>query len=245
VTSSRPPRTLVIIPAFNEESSLSGVLAGLRLRCPDFDLLVVDDGSTDDTAAVAREASVAVATLPYNLGIGGALRTGFRYAVQHGYDRGIQFDADGQHDAGEIPVLLKALDEGAYMVVGSRFADSNSEYTVGRVRGGAMRVLRLGVRLLLGRSFTDTSSGFRAFSRRALEYFSRTYPVDYMDSVEALLLACYAGLKVTEVPTRMHSRSAGVASTRSVRLAYHFVRLAVVMLASASRRGREPKGALA
>ena len=244
MTSSRPLRTLVIIPAFNEEASLPAVLADLRRQCPAYDVLVVDDGSGDQTATVAREAGVAVASLPYNLGIGGALRTGFRFAVQQGYERGIQFDADGQHDAGEIPALMQALDDGADMVIGSRFTDSSSGYSVGRVRGGAMRGLRVGVRLLLGRSFTDTSSGFRAFSRRALEYFSRTYPVDYMDSVEALLLACYAGFKVIEIPARMHTRSAGVASTRSIRLAYHFVRLTIVMLASASRRGREAKGAL-
>jgi glycosyltransferase involved in cell wall biosynthesis len=236
------PRTLVIIPAFNEEASLPIVLDDLRRRWPSFDVMVVDDGSTDATAKVARDAGVVVAVLPYNLGIGGALRTGFRFAVQQGYERGIQFDADGQHDAREIPALLRALDDGADMVVGSRFADSQSGYSVGRVRGSAMRFLRLGVRLLLGRSFTDTSSGFRAFSRRALEYFAHTYPVDYMDSVEALLLACYAGFRVTEIPARMHTRTAGVASTRSIRLAYHFVRLTVVMLASASRRGREPKG---
>ena len=239
------PRTLVIIPAFNEEASLPAVLDDLRRRWPGYDVLVVDDGSTDQTAKVARTAGVTVASLPYNLGIGGALRTGFRYAVQNGYDRGIQFDADGQHESSEIPALLQALEDGADMVVGSRFADRRSRYNVGRVRGGAMRLLSVGVRLLLGRSFTDTSSGFRAFSRRALEYFAQTYPVDYMDSVEALLLACYAGLKVTEIPTLMHSRTAGVASTRSLRLAYHFIRLAVVMLASASRRGREPKEVLA
>jgi glycosyltransferase involved in cell wall biosynthesis len=238
-------RTLVIIPAFNEEASLPAVLSDLRRERPDLDVLVVDDGSKDGTAAVARVADVAVATLPYNLGIGGALRTGFRYAVQHHYERSVQFDADGQHDVGEIQTLLTALDDGAEMVIGSRFADAGGSYSVGRVRGGAMRVLRIGVRLLLGRSFTDTSSGFRAFSGRALELFARTYPVDYMDSVEALLLACYAGLRVDEVPTRMHGRVAGVASTRSLRLAYHFVRLSVVMLTSASRRGRRPGGAIA
>jgi glycosyltransferase involved in cell wall biosynthesis len=239
------PRTLVIIPAFNEEASLPAVLSDLRRSRPDLDVLVVDDGSVDGTAAVARSAGVAVASLPYNLGIGGALRAGFRYAVQEGYERGIQFDADGQHDAAEIAGLLRALDAGADMVVGSRFADQQSGYSVGRVRGGAMRVLRMAVRLLLGRSFSDTSSGFRAFSRRALEHFAHTYPVDYMDSVEALLLACYAGFRVVEIPVRMHGRVAGVASTRSIRLVYHFVRLSIVMLASASRRGRESKGAVA
>jgi glycosyltransferase involved in cell wall biosynthesis len=165
------PRTLVILPAYNEEGPLPGVLLELARWCPDLDVLVVDDGSRDNTAAVARSAGVAVARLPFNLGVGGALQTGFRYAVDHGYERAIQFDADGQHDATQVPVLLRALDEGADLVIGSRFADGGCDYGVGRVRGGAMGVLRLAVRLLSGRAFSDTSSGFRAFSAPLLEYY--------------------------------------------------------------------------
>ena len=237
-------QTLVVIPAFNEEECLPDVLRGLAEECPDLDVLVVDDGSKDGTADVARAAGVAVAVLPYNLGIGGALRTGFRYAVRRGYERAVQFDADGQHDPGEVRLLLDALDDGADMVVGTRFAGGrDADYQVGFVRKRAMRLLHVGVRMLSGREFSDTSSGFRAFSRPMLELFARQYPVDYMDSVEALLVACNAGMRVVEVPVRMRSRAAGTPSTRNVKLVYHYLRLLVVMAASATRRGRRPSEA--
>lgn len=236
------PPTLVVIPAFNEESALPAVLEELRAAVPDHDVLVVDDGSIDDTAGVARRAGVRVARLPFNLGIGGALRTGFRYATTHGYERVVQFDADGQHDAGAIIHLHEALDRGADMVVGSRFADDDVDYEVGHVRGGAMGFLRVVVHLLSGRRFTDTSSGFRGFGPRALRFFSHTYPAEYMDSVEALMLAAYAGLTVEEVPTPMHSRAAGQPSTRSLRLIYHYLRVLLVLLVSASVRRRVSDG---
>jgi glycosyltransferase involved in cell wall biosynthesis len=232
------PRTLVIIPALNEEDALPAVLADLAARCPELDVLVVDDGSRDRTADVARAAGVLVAPLPYNLGIGGALRTGFRYAMRTGYERAVQFDADGQHDPAEIAKLLAALDDGADMVIGSRFAGETTDYTVGRVRRRAMRLLHFTVRVLSGKSFTDTSSGFRAFDRETLTLFATTYPVDYMDSVEALLLAVYSGLRVVEVPIQMRHRAAGVASNRNFKLIYHYLRLFVVLISSASRRGR-------
>jgi glycosyltransferase involved in cell wall biosynthesis len=232
------PRTLVIIPALNEEDSLPGVLADLAAQWPDLDVLVVDDGSRDRTADVARDAGVMVAPLPYNLGIGGALRTGFRYALRAGYQRAVQFDADGQHDPAEITKLLAVLDEGADMAVGSRFAGEKNDYSVGRVRRRAMTLLRFTLRVLSGRSFSDTSSGFRAFNRETLVLFATTYPVEYMDSVEALLIAVYAGLRVVEVPIQMHDRVAGTASNRNFKLIYHYLRLFVVLLSSASRRGR-------
>ena len=133
--------TLVIIPAFNEEEALPAVIRELGRRAG-LDVIVVDDGSTDRTAAVAAAEGVAVLSLPYNLGIGGALRTGFLYAVRNGYSRAVQFDGDGQHDPDEIATLLAALDDGADMVVGSRFAGESTSYTVSRVRARAMGVLR-------------------------------------------------------------------------------------------------------
>jgi glycosyltransferase involved in cell wall biosynthesis len=202
------------------------------------DVLVVDDGSTDRTAEVARAAGAVTLRLPFNLGIGGALRAGFRYAIEAGYRRAVQFDADGQHDPAEIPPLLVPLDEGASLVVGSRFAHEAGSYEVGRVRRRAMRFLELAVRMLSGQSFTDTSSGFRAFDRRALELFARDYPVDYMESTEALVMACSSGLTVAEVPVRMRARSHGQPTTRRFRLAYHFTRVIFVMVATASRRSR-------
>jgi glycosyltransferase involved in cell wall biosynthesis len=232
-------RTLVIIPAFNEEESLPVVLATLRAEAPQYDVLVVDDGSGDRTAVVARRAGVMVARLPFNLGVGGALRTGFRFAVRHGYQRAVQFDADGQHDVAALNTLLRELDGGADVVVGTRFAAGQDGYRTGAVRGGAMSVLRLALSVLAGQRFTDTSSGFRAYSRGVIEYFADAYPLEYLsDTVESLLLACYAGFNVVEVPVTMRERSGGVPSTRNIRLIYHYVRLLLVLMAMASLRQR-------
>ena len=235
-TPSHPRPPLVVIPAFNESAALPGTIAGLRAARPDLDIVVVDDGSSDDTAAVARALGVEVLPLPFNLGIGGALRCGFRFAVRSGYDRALQFDADGQHDPATIAALLAPLDDGADMVVGVRFAGGD-DYHVGRSRKLAMGVLRVFTRWLTGRQFTDTSSGFRAFSRRMLERFADEYPLEYMDSVEALVMAVREGYDVREVPTSMRPRAAGAASNRRFRLVYHSLRLLVV-LGSSRRRTR-------
>ncbi len=230
-------RTLVIIPALNEAENLEGVLKELAATVPDLAVLVVDDGSTDGTAAVARSQAVTVAELPFNLGVGGALRTGFLYAVRHGFDRAIQFDADGQHDPTQIPALVAALDAGADLVIGTRFGETTSCYEVGRVRAGAMRVLRLAVHLLSGQAFSDTSSGFRGFSANVLDYFSREYPTEYLgDTAEALVLACYAGFRVVEVPVTMRRRTGGIPSNGNAKLAYHYLRALVTMLGRAPLR---------
>jgi glycosyltransferase involved in cell wall biosynthesis len=234
-------RTLVIIPAYNEEDALPGTLKELRSVHPELDVLVVSDGSRDATAAVARHAGVTVLELPYNLGIGGALRTGFLYAVREGYDWAVQFDADGQHDPHHIDALLTGLEDGADMVVGSRFAETSASYDVGNTRRSAMRILQVAVRLLAGRRYSDTSSGFRGFNRNALTFFSRNYPSEYMESVESLILATFEGFSVVEVPVDMRQRSAGVASSRRMKLVYHYLRLLLVMGAGASRRRRAPR----
>ena len=223
------------MPAFNEAEALTGVLLELATCQPDAAVLVVDDGSTDGTADVARTSVAIVAQLPFNLGVGGALRTGFRYAIRHDYERAVQLDGDGQHDPAEIAALLAGLDNGADMVIGSRFAEAVTKYDVGRLRGHAMRVLRLSVHLLSGQAFSDTSSGFRAFSGPLLEFFARNYPVEYLgDTAEALLLACYGGFQVVEVPVRMRVRSGGVPSNRNLKLAYHYLRVLVSMFSRAS-----------
>lgn len=228
-------RVLVIIPAFNEASTLPAVLATLRDRCPDYDVVVVDDGSTDDTAGIARSTGVTVLTLPYNLGIGGALRTGFRYAVAQNYDAAVQVDADGQHDPGLISQLVDQLDH-ADFAVGTRFSTGTANYEVGRTRRFAMRTLELTVRLLTGRRYTDTSSGFRAFNRDVLRYFALTYPSEYMESVEALVNASYQGFRIVEVPIDMQARAGGEPSNMHAKLAYHYVRVIATLLVRAQRR---------
>ena len=236
-------RTLVIIPAWNEDEALPGTLAELERVRPDLDVLVVSDGSSDHTADVARAAGVAVVELPFNLGIGGALQTGFRYAVRHRYERAVQFDADGQHDPAEIAALLAGLDDGSDMVVGSRFGEGTVEYRVGPVRRGAMRLLRFSINAMTHHDFSDTSSGFRAFGAAVIELFAATYPVEFMDSTESLLQACRAGLTVTETPTRIRERRAGTPSTRKFRLVYHYLRLLVTILSQVAPRTnkKEPR----
>ncbi len=233
----------MIIPAYNEEAALPSTLGELSDVRPDLDVLVVSDGSRDKSADLARAAGAHVVELPFNLGIGGALQTGFRFAVRNGYRRAVQFDADGQHDPREIATLETGLDAGAAMVIGSRFGEGRVEYRVGPVRRGAMRVLRVAVNMLSPARFTDTSSGFRAFDAAILEFFAGSYPVEFMDSTESLVLAINEGFTVAEVPTRIRARTAGQPSNRHARLVYHYVRLLVVLLSQLSSRRSRHAGA--
>jgi len=230
---------LVILPALNEAGSVAGVVHQVRHSLPAADVLLIDDGSSDDTASLAADAGATVVSLPYNMGVGTALRTGFKYAARNGYDVVVQTDADGQHLPDEIPKLLEALDSGADLAIGTRFANGDGHYAVDLSRGLAMRLLLLLVRALTGRRLTDTTSGFRAFSRPLVHEFASTYPREFLsDTVEALVIASYRGFAIAEVPVRMRHRSTGAPSHRSVRLLYHYLRVIVVLGLSASMRGR-------
>lgn len=234
--------TLAIVPALNEEASISAVIADLRRDAPDLGVLVVDDGSTDATALVAREAGADVVSLPFNLGVGGALRTGFKYARAHGYSRVVQVDADGQHDVTAIAQLLRALDAGAELAVGSRFNTGDVGYQVGAIRRLAMQALCWVVSSLLGQRVTDTTSGFRAFGPGAIGILADRYPRDYLsDTVETLLLVGYRGLLIAEVPVRMNARTGGLPSARNFRLVYHYLRMIVVIGATVSLRARRAR----
>jgi glycosyltransferase involved in cell wall biosynthesis len=232
-------RVLIIVPALNEEESLPATLKELREVVDDHDVLVIDDGSTDATAEVARRAGAVSAQLPFTLGVGGAVRVGLQYAQRNGYDRAVVIDADGQHDPAGITALLDALDRGADMAVGSRFAAGTTEYPVGGVRRQAMRSLGAIVRAITGQRFSDVTSGFRAIDRPVIELLARDYPVEYLaDTVEALLIVRYAGFRVDEVPISMRPRAAGVPSTRRAKLVINYLRLLIGILGSASRRAR-------
>jgi glycosyltransferase involved in cell wall biosynthesis len=230
-----PERLLVVVPALNEADSIAAVVTDARTEL-DADVVVVDDGSTDATGACAMAAGATVLTLPYNLGVGGAIRTALRYAEREGYRRVLQLDGDGQHEAVEGRRLVEVLDlEGVDLVVGSRFA---AGYAVGRGRRFVMRILAGIISRRLHTSVTDTTSGFRAMGPATIGVFAQQYPLDYLsDTVEALLIAGDAGLRVREVDVRMRPRQGGVPSSSALRSAYHLVRLLLVVLVHTIRRG--------
>lgn len=217
------PEPLVVVPAFNEEESVGSVVEDAHVALG-YDVVVVDDGSIDATAENALAAGATVLRLPYNLGVGGAIRAALKFAQEQGYERVVQLDGDGQHEASEAKRLLEELDKGDVdLVVGTRFG---AGYRVPRGRRVAMRVLSAIVSRRLGTSITDTTSGFRAMGPRAVSLFARRYPVDYLsDTVEALLLAGDAGLRVREVDVRMRRRQTGVPSSSPLRSTYHLARL--------------------
>jgi len=238
-------RTLVVIPAYNEEDALPATLAELALVQPDLDVVVVDDGSADRTSAVARAGGAVVVTLPFNLGVGSAVRTGLRYALDHQYDRTVVFDADGQHDARSIDVLLEALDGGADVALASRFGAGTEAYPVGRVRKSAMRFLARFVHHLTGQRFTDPTSGYRAFGAPAIRLLARAYPVEYLaDTVEVLLIVSAAGLTIEEVPSSMRVRTAGQPSNRRFRLVANYLRVLVGLSGAAVFRKRHDQVAV-
>jgi glycosyltransferase involved in cell wall biosynthesis len=220
-------RLLAIVPAYNEEAAVADVIREIRRAEAEIDILVIDDGSSDATAEVAHAAGARVARLPFNLGIGGAVQTGFRVAWDEGYDVAIQIDGDGQHPPEELPRLLSPLAEGrADYVIGSRFAQP-SDYQAPRTRRSGILLLSWLVSRIVGRRMTDTTSGFRAAGRRAIELFAAHYPHDYPE-VEATVIAARSGLRVIEVPVQMRARTAGRSSISPLQSIYYMVK---VMLA--------------
>lgn len=202
------PRVLVIVPAHNEAESLAATLAEVRARAPWCDLLVVDDGSRDRTAAVAREARVPVVRHAVNLGVGGALQTGFRYAASRGYDIGVQLDADGQHDPAYLRELVAPVAENRCdLSIGSRYV-SQSGYRAPAARRLGMVMFSGIVRLVLKQRISDTTSGFRAYGRSVMEVCQHDFPTDFPDAPLLIALAL-RGFRLLEVPVEMRERRAG------------------------------------
>lgn len=229
------PRTLVVVPAWNEEASISDVVHELRETLPAVDVVVVDDGSTDATAAAARTAGATVLRLPYNLGVGGAMRLGYRYAWEQGYDVAVQVDADGQHDPRYVPKLVDMLSE-ADLVIGARFA-GEGDYLVRGPRRWAMTVLSVVLSWLAGCRLTDTTSGFRACNRTVMGMFARWYPVEYLgDTVETTVRVIRRGHRVRQVPVAMRVRAAGVPSHSPLRATVYLGRALVTLLLALVRR---------
>jgi glycosyltransferase involved in cell wall biosynthesis len=229
-------RVLVVIPAWNEEASIATVVHEVRSALPGVDVLVVDDGSTDKTVQRAREAGAVVAHLPYNLGVGGAMRLGFRYAVERDYDTVLQIDADGQHDPAFAPQLLERIEAGADLVIGARFAGVG-DYAARGPRRWAMTVLSKSLSRLAGTRLTDTTSGMRATSRPLVELFARQYPMDYLgDTVETLAMAARRGFRIEQVPVAMRVRETGKPSHAVGMATVYLGRAFVVLVLALIRR---------
>lgn len=233
--AARGQRVLVVTPAYNEEASVGDTVRQILGTVANVDVVVVDDGSTDRTAQVAQAAGAYVLSLPYNLGVGGAMRVGYRFANRRGFDVVVQVDADGQHDVRDIPSLIGALAD-ADVVVGSRFR-GHTAYRVGRVRRFAMRTLAWRLSRIAQTELTDVTSGFRAVGPRAIPVFAKMYPVEYLgDTVEALVIAANMRLRIVEIPVTMHQRAGGEPSQTTVRGALYAIRaLGMITLARFQR----------
>jgi glycosyltransferase involved in cell wall biosynthesis len=233
-------RTLVFIPAWNEADSVATVIAGVRESIPDADVLVVDDGSTDETCARAAAAGATVASLPFNQGLGAALQTGYLYALREGYDFCAHLDADGQHPPAEVVRLLEEVrGDRADLVIGSRYRErgadtgaedgAGDEYRPTISRRIGTSVFRFFLTLATRQRFTDTTSGMRAANRKVMELFSENYSPDFAE-IESLQLAVRQGLRVEELPVQMLERSGGTSFLTPVRSAFFIFKGMIVLL---------------
>jgi hypothetical protein len=242
---TRVAAELAIIPALNEGRRVGGVIADLKRALPSLDVVVVNDGSVDDTEVVARRAGARVVTHPYRLGYGAALQTGYLYALRNGYDRAVQIDGDGQHDASLAPALLALIREDrADIALGSRFLCGRPVAMPLARRFGSATLRRLG-RALAGITCTDPTSGFRAFDRAALTLLaSDDFPHDYPD-MDVLIRLRFAGIRIAEIPATVRERSGGTSMHSGWKPLYYAykVALASVMAAVRGRRTRSLRGA--
>jgi glycosyltransferase involved in cell wall biosynthesis len=232
-------RRIAVVPAYNESASIASVVQELRRADAEIEIVVVDDGSTDGTAELAAAAGARVVRLPYNLGIGGAVQTGYQYAREHGFDLAVQVDGDGQHDAEQISLLLEPILAGrADMVVGTRFAGEGG-YRASPFRRVGIRIFARVVSLVVRQRVTDTTSGFRAVNRKAICLFASDYPHDYPE-VEATVLVFRHRLRMEEVPVVMRDRTGGRSSITALSSVYYMVKVLLAIFIGLFRRRPTP-----
>lgn len=231
--------TLVIMPAWNESESIGDTIREIYEFAPSCDVLVVDDGSRDNTVAVARSAGAMVLQLPFNMGVGGAMRTGFKYAKKRGYSQVIQVDADGQHDPRDIAAVLDGLKE-ADISIGARFADKGS-YAVRGPRKWAMSFLAWTISRIAGTRLTDVTSGFRAANAKAIRQYVDHYPAEYLgDTIDSLVVAIRSGCVVRQVGVSMRERQGGTPSHDPVKAALYLGRSGLALLFALTRKKSAP-----
>lgn len=229
-------KRIAIVPALNEAATIGRVIQEIREADPGFAILVVDDGSDDGTGAIAEAAGARLLRLPFNLGIGGAVQTGYRYALANGFDIAVQIDGDGQHDPSQLRLILEPLVDGeADIVIGSRFAGVGS-YRAPRGRRIGMRLFAAIVSLIVRQPLTDTSSSFRALNRRSLSLFAADYPHGFLETVEATVLAGKYRLRMREVPVAMRERELGRSSLTIPLSLFYTAKVLLAVFVSLFRR---------
>ena len=222
-------KKLVIIPAYNEEGNLEKTINDITENAPGFDYVIINDCSTDNTLEMCRHHGFHYLNLPVNLGIGGAVQTGYRYAFYHGYDLAVQFDGDGQHSAAHLEDMAKVLEKsGADMVIGSRFIEKEGFQSSGLRRVG-IRYFTMLIRLLTGKTITDPTSGKRIVNRKLLEKFTNEYPKDYPEP-ESVVTILSENYKVKEVPVIMNEREEGVSSISLRNSVYYMIKVSFAIL---------------
>lgn len=222
-------RTLVIIPAYNEEASIEGVIGKIDGRYKDIDYLVVNDCSKDETKAILTKGNFCHINLPINLGIGGGVQAGYLYAVEQGYDITIQMDGDGQHNPEYIPSLIAPIENGqADMVVGSRFIEKQG-FQTSKMRRAGIQWINMVIRVCCGNKITDATSGFRACSKEMTKFFSNNYAQDYPEP-EAIVSASRNGYRVLEVPVVMNERQEGESSINGFKSLYYMIKVTLSLL---------------
>jgi glycosyltransferase involved in cell wall biosynthesis len=230
-------RRVAVVPAYNEADTVGSVVRALHEHAPGWDVVIVDDGSTDRTGVRARRAGADVLRLPFNLGIGGAMQAGFTYALEGGYDLMVQVDADGQHDPREIAKLLGGLDRNpdVDMVCGSRFLTADRHYPAPISRRTGIHLFAFLLSRIVGQRVSDPTSGFRLYNRRAIELFARDYPHDYPE-VEAVLMLHHHRLRMREEQVRMYERGGGVSSISSGKSVYYMIKVLLAIGVGLVRR---------
>ena len=222
-------KVLLIIPAYNEEESLRSLMEEIKTVCPEVDYLVVNDCSSDDTERLLEELGANYITLPCNMGIGGAVQSGYRYAAQNGYDIAIQIDGDGQHDVRFVKDMVKLIeDKQADVVIGSRFIDKEG-FQSSQARRIGIRILSMLIRLMCGAKVKDVTSGFRAVNRRFIELFAENYPDDYPEP-EVIVTAKLYGAVIKELPVVMRERTTGKSSINLKRSIYYMIKVSLAII---------------
>lgn len=229
-------RTLVIIPVYNESASIAQIIREINAEYPGYDILVVNDASSDDSGEIAENTGMAmVVNLPYNLGIGGAVQTGFKYARENEYDIALQFDGDGQHQVNEISKLVSALEKGkADVAIGSRFNKKTNGFTTHSLRRIGIRIFQFVSYLMIRQRITDHTSGFRAYNRRAFSFLADNYPTDYPEPEVVILLGRNRFVMI-EVFTQMLRRQGGVSSIPIAKGPYYMIKVLLAMFMAAIR----------